>query len=319
MKAWPGSAWIQQHQIALYLIAILAGCLIGEVAPSSASAFSLAVNPLLGVLMFSTFLGIPLLGLLDGLRDIKFIGSLLLVNFVLVPCLVLLVTRIIHIETAVLIGVVLVLLAPCVDYVIVFSGIAGGDNHKLLAAAPLLLVLQMLLIPIYMYLIVGKTSLTVFTPGPFLHALVTLILLPLALACAMQLLASRFSWAGRVAPLADYLMAPIMMMTLLAVIASQFHSISSQLGELLTPIFVFALFALVAGILSVLTGKAFGLTTRSLRALTFSGVTRNSLVVLPIALALPAEFALTSSVVVTQTLVELMAMLLMIKIVPRMI
>lgn len=48
-------------------------------------------------------------------------------------------------------------------------------------------------------------------------------------------------------------------------------------------------------------------------------MTRNSLVVLPLALALPSSFALTPLVVVTQTLLELMALVAMVAVVPRMI
>ena len=48
------------------------------------------------------------------------------------------------------------------------------------------------------------------------------------------------------------------------------------------------------------------------RAVVFSGVTRNSLVVLPLALALPGAYALTPLVVVTQTLVELLIMVVMV-------
>ena len=55
------------------------------------------------------------------------------------------------------------------------------------------------------------------------------------------------------------------------------------------------------------------------RALVFSGVTRNSLVVLPLALALPPALALAPLVVVTQTLVELVFMIGMIRVVPRML
>ena len=45
-------------------------------------------------------------------------------------------------------------------------------------------------------------------------------------------------------------------------------------------------------------------------------ITRNSLVVLPLALALPAEFALAPAVVVTQTLVELAGMVVLTRVVP---
>ena len=52
-------------------------------------------------------------------------------------------------------------------------------------------------------------------------------------------------------------------------------------------------------------------------ALAFSGTTRNSLVVLPLALALPD--ALAPIVVVTQTLVELLVMVVYVRLLPRLI
>ena len=52
------------------------------------------------------------------------------------------------------------------------------------------------------------------------------------------------------------------------------------------------------------------------RALVFTSVTRNSLVVLPLAPALPAGYALVPAVVVTQTLVELAGMVVLVRVVP---
>ena len=56
--------------------------------------------------------------------------------------------------------------------------------------------------------------------------------------------------------------------------------------------------------------RALGLATKEGRALVFTGATRNSLVVLPLALALSAAFDLRPDVVVTQTLVELAGLLI---------
>jgi ACR3 family arsenite efflux pump ArsB len=55
------------------------------------------------------------------------------------------------------------------------------------------------------------------------------------------------------------------------------------------------------------------------RALLFSGATRNSLVVLPLALALGDEYALTAAVVVTQTLLEVLGMVVYVRVVPRLV
>lgn len=65
--------------------------------------------------------------------------------------------------------------------------------------------------------------------------------------------------------------------------------------------------------------RMFRLDVGRSRALIFSGATRNSLVVLPLALALPAGYALTPVIVVTQTLVELVGMVLYVQFVPRMV
>mgnify|MGYP003350326503 CR=1 FL=1 len=55
------------------------------------------------------------------------------------------------------------------------------------------------------------------------------------------------------------------------------------------------------------------------RATVFSGATRNSLVVLPLALALPAPLGLASTVVVAQTLVEVVGMIVLVLVVPRLV
>ena len=83
---------------------------------------------------------------------------------------------------------------------------------------------------------------------------------------------------------------------------------------------VVPIFLIFAAIMA-LTGNVVGLLAhqdRSARlALAFSGTTRNSLVVLPLALALPD--ALAPIVVVTQTLVELIVMVVYVRLLPRLI
>jgi ACR3 family arsenite efflux pump ArsB len=79
---------------------------------------------------------------------------------------------------------------------------------------------------------------------------------------------------------------------------------------------VYAAFLVVMAVLGMVSARAFGLGTKEGRALLFTGATRNSLVVLPLALALPAAFDLTPAVVVTQTLVELAGLLIYVRVVP---
>ncbi|WP_345474506.1 bile acid:sodium symporter [Glutamicibacter ectropisis] len=310
---------MDKHQIMLYLLAIVAGCLTGIYIPSNSDGLSAWINPFLCLLLYVTFLSMPLTQLVNGWRDFKFMSALLVINFIVVPTIVFILTRFVQGNKPVLIGVALVLLAPCVDYVIVFSGLAGGASRKLLATTPLLLLAQMALIPLYLIFIVGKSSLTLFTPGPFIEALILLILLPLLLALTTQALSRKWTPVTHFAKTADSFMVPAMMGTLYCVSGSQITSLSEHTDQLLKTILIFITFALVAGVCAFIIGKIFRLSINEQRAATFSGVTRNSLVVLPIALALPKEYSMAATVVVTQTLVELVAMIIMMKSIPRLI
>ena len=76
-------------------------------------------------------------------------------------------------------------------------------------------------------------------------------------------------------------------------------------------------FAVIAPALGFLVGRIFGLGLPAKRAVAFSAATRNSLVILPLALTVPGALPVVPAVIVAQTLVELVAMLVYIPLVPR--
>ncbi|MGP9759248.1 arsenic resistance protein [Corynebacterium sp. AOP12-C2-36] len=316
-------AGMERHQIALYLLAILVGGVVGMLAGSgTAGAAGHLVNPVLGLLLYVTFLGIPLRRALSTLRDLRFLATVAMVNFVAVPLVVWLLTRPIAGDEVLLVGVLFVLLAPCIDYVIVFTGLAGGAADRLLAAAPLLMAAQMLLLPVFLWAFLGSEVLGGFDAGPFVEALGVLIVLPLCAAAATQAIPGRAGDAVR--EVMAGLMVPLMMLTLALVVASQIAGVNRQLSWLVQVVPVYVAFVVVMTALGWLAGRPGGGTPGALdvparRAVVFTGVTRNSLVVLPLVLALPAGYELAPLVVVTQTLVELVAMVVLVRTVPLMI
>lgn len=78
-------------------------------------------------------------------------------------------------EPTLLLGVLLVLLTPCIDYVIVFTHLARGNAKLTLAATPLLFVAQVLLLPLYLWLLLPGSASTVVKAEPFLRAFLVLI------------------------------------------------------------------------------------------------------------------------------------------------
>lgn len=310
---------MEVHQVAVYVGAMVAGALVGWAAPRIAPGLEHAVNPVLGALLFVTFLQVPAAELFRSLRDGRFLAAVLVVNFLVVPLVVAAVFVLLPADQAVRIGVLLVLLCPCVDYVIVFSGLAGGSSRRLLAATPLLLVAQMVLLPGFLYLFMGAELAEVVDVGPFVEAFLVLIVIPLALAWTVQGWAARRPAGRRAADAAGTAMVPLMAATLLAVVASQVPRIGDSLGDVAAVVPFYAAFLVIMALTGRAVARLFRLPSPAGRAVVFSGATRNSLVVLPLALALPDRFAAAGAVVVTQTLVEVVGMVVYVRVVPRLV
>jgi len=311
--------WMERHQVALYVAGLAVGAVLGLSLPGIARPAELAIEPVLALLLYATFLGIPFGRIGRALRDRRFLSTVLVVDFVLVPLLVWPLSRLVADDRALLIGVLLVLLTPCIDYVIVFSGLAGGDEERLVAASPLLMLGQILLLPLYLWLFVGAELARSIDVAPFLEAFAFLIVLPLLAAALTQLAAARSRLGRRLERAVLGAMVPLMVATLAVVVASQIAGVSGRLDALLRVVPVYVLFAAVMVPVGMLAGRLAGLDVPGRRSLVFSGVTRNSLVVLPLALALPAAFDLAPLAVVTQTLVELAVMVVLVRLLPRLV
>jgi ACR3 family arsenite efflux pump ArsB len=309
---------LERHQVPLYLAALFVGAIVGLAAPGSAPAMADAINLALALLLYTTFLGVPFASITRSLRDGRFLGGVLVLNFVLVPFVVFGLTRFIASDDALLVGALLVLLCPCIDYVMVFTRIAGGAHERLLAAAPLLMLLQMVLLPGYLLLFVGSDLGDIIEIDPFVEALVVLIIIPLAAAALTQAIA-RTTLGRAIIVAAQSAMVPLMMIVLAVVVGSQIFDVKSELSSLLGVAAVYVAFLVVMAAVGIGVSRLLGLDTPGSRALTFSGATRNSLVVLPLALALPDPYALAAVAVVTQTLVELVGMVTYVRLIPRLL
>jgi len=315
----PSVEWLERHQVLLYLAAIVLAVVVGLMIPAVAHPSAAAINPVLGSLLYATFLGVPFAKVGQAFRDWRFLATVFVINFVVAPIVVFALSRFVAADHVLLVGVLFVLLTPCVDYVIVFTGLAGGAKDRLLAAAPLLMLSQILLLPVYLWLMIGPEFVRSIDLEPFVEAFVLLILLPLAAAGLTQLAAARTRAGHIVQNVVLGAMVPLMMLTLAVVVASQIYGVGEQITALLLAVPVFILFAVSMVPLGAIASRVARLDVPGRRAIVFSGVTRNSLVVLPLVLALPAEFDLAPLVVVTQTLVELLVMVVLVRQIPRLL
>jgi len=311
--------WMERRQAPLYLAALAAGALLGSLVPAAAPGLAAAIPPVLALALYATFLGVPAGRIAASFRDVRFLATVLVVDFVVVPVVVLALSRPVAYDDALLAGVLLVLLTPCVDYVIVFTGLAGGARDRLVAATPLLMLVQIVLLGPLLWLLAGPGLVAAIDPAPFVAAFAWIVVVPLAAAILTQLAAARIRAFRVVQDAGAGAMVPLTTAVLAIVVASQIHGVGERLGQLAIAIPVFVAFAVVMTALGALAGRVARLDVASRRAVVFTAVTRNSLVVLPLVLALPPALGLAPLVVVTQTLVELVAMVVLVPLVPRLI
>jgi len=311
--------WWDRRQVPLFVTAIGVGAAAGLILPQTAPALEHSIEPVLVLLLFATFLGVPLIEVGRAVSDIRFLSIVLLANFVVVPAVAWGLSRFVADDRGLLLGVLLVLLTPCIDYVIVFTGLAGGARARLLAAAPLLMLGQILLLPLFLTLFAGGDVLSVIDVGPFVEAFLLLIVLPLAAAAAVQALARHHQSGRLVEGVMAGAMVPLMMATLAVVVGSQIAGVGSEAAMLVRVVPIYAAFVVVAASVGLAVGRLARLDAPATRAVVFSATTRNSLVVLPLALALPDPLGIAPLAVVTQTLVELVAMVVLVRVVPRIV
>lgn len=307
------------REIAYAFAAIALGLALGRAVPAARAVFEALLWPALAFLLYATFLQIPLLRLLDGLRDLRFLSALLFGNFVVIPPIVALMLALLPADPAIRLGVLLVLLVPCTDWFLTFTHLGGGDLGRALVATPLLLIVQLLLLPVFLALFAAGSEIG----GPALDqvalAFATIVLVPLALAFWSERHKRARALLGRAGASFARLPEALLALVLFLIAASQAEAAAAALFLSLPALVLFLAYLAVALALGVVLTRLWRLPARSGRALVFSFGTRNSFVVLPLALALPEPLLEAAVVIVLQSFVELIGMLVYIRIVPRLL
>ncbi len=310
---------LERNQIWFYFLALALGSAWGWHDPQTAKGLESGIAIALGLLLYTTFCQVPFLQFWQALRHRRFMMALILANFVILPGIVWLLVHLLLNDPKLQFGVFLVLLVPCTDWFLTFTYLGKGNLKLAIAATPILLLLQSILLPLYLWLFTdGQVHREIITPSVFLPAFLGLILLPMGLALFTEQWAKAHPVGDRWLKCTAWLPVPLLSIVLLLIAASQVTVLLGQFAggdpaKMLTGmpnvIFIFVIFLLISGYLSRWVGRLFKLEITTNRTLAFSLGTRNSFVVLPVALALPESWSVVVTIVVLQPLVELTGMM----------
>lgn len=307
---------LERRQVWIYLAAIAAGLLLGYVQPAVGPSFEALLWPALALLLYASFVQVPLLHLREAFLDHRFAGLAMIGNFILVPLLVWGLVQWLPPDPVLQLGVLLVLLAPCTDWFITFSQLGGGDVPRAIALSPLNLLLQLLLLPVYLGLMLGTELTAALSPADVWPALLV-VLVPLILAGVSErwiearperaALRERLAWWP----------VPLLALVVFLIAGAQIGAVAHALDSLITVLPLFVVYLLAAALLAKALAWAGNLPVAQGRTLAFGFGTRNSFVVLPFALTLPAGWEATAVVIVAQSLVELFGMVFYLGWLPR--
>ena len=211
----------------------------------------------------------------------------------------------------------MVLLVPCTDWFISFSHLGKGATGLAVAIVPVQLLAQIALLPIYLWGFLGDDFIQTVTAGPFLQAFIGIILVPFVLAALTRYLAGHHLLATRWLKTTARLPVLLLALVLFVIVASQVRTASLIFTSLGSAVLVFALYLFIALPVARLMSLVFRLESEAGRTLAFNLGTRNSFVVLPLALALPAGWEAAAAAIVLQSFVELSGMIVYLWLIPR--
>jgi arsenite transporter len=300
---------LEKIQILIYLAAIANGLLVGFISPILARAMEISLWPVLGILLYATFSQMSWIHLKDAFIDVRFVSAAIVRNFAILPFVVAILAFLVPVDPAVRLGIFMVLLVPCTDWFITFTQLGGSDTRRALAFTPISLLLQIVLLPLYLWLFLGETFTVTIARREMVGAFIGLILLPLFAAFLTGKWAHRDTNRLIILDRISWFPIPLLAIVVFIIAASQVNFVVGALASLsLLPV-VFVSFLILAGLIAKALAYIFNLPQDQGRVLAFSFGTRNSFVVLPLALALPSSFEVAASVIVFQSLVELIGMM----------
>ena len=213
-------------------------------------------------------------------------------------------------------GAILYTLTPCIGWYLIFIDIAKGNLPWGISLLPWNIILQVALMPLYLYILVGKViSLDITTT---IRSIILFLLAPFVLSQLIQRII--INHKGREYFLGSFKSAisEIKMWALILVIVSMFASqrINNVLDLYqitLLIIFLF-LFFFVLFLLVVLISRVFNLTYEDTVTMAFTTTARNSEAVIGIALSVFPGQPLLYFAIIMGPIVELPALLLMARI-----
>lgn len=298
---------ITKYQTLIIGIAVLFGLLIGQ--NSSVEKYAeLLIVPFLMIMLFGLFLNIPAQDLFKSFRNIKFFSASVLINFVWTPIFAYLLGYfLLQNELSIWIGFVILMVTPCTDWYLIFTGIAKGNVPLSASVLPLNLLLQVILLPVYLLLFFGKTGFV--DTGILFESIVLILLVPFILSQLTKYALYKMNTSNlmnnKVLPFFETSQVIFLGLAIMAMFASQGSYLTNNLQVVLIMLIPLLLFFGINFFIGRLTSSLFKFNYEDSASLNLTTLARNSPISLAIAITAFPNDPLVALALVIGPLIEL--------------
>jgi len=181
---------LERFHTFIILLAVIIGLVLGQIPFIEANAGYLIV-PFLLLMLYGLFLTIPIKDLKNAFLNIKFAWVSLSINFIWTPLLAWgLGAVFLADQPALWIGFIMLMVTPCTDWYLVFTAIAKGNVSLAMSILPINLLLQVILLPIYLFIFAG--AIETIQLSALLESIIIVLIIPFLLANTTRFLLNKY-------------------------------------------------------------------------------------------------------------------------------
>jgi ACR3 family arsenite efflux pump ArsB len=299
--------FLSKFQPFFIVLSAFAGIMIGKLVPFVEQNAGSCIEFFLMAMLFFVFLNVNIKEISKSFSDLRFSSSALLINFVFTPLFTFVLSRMfLSGQIDLQMGFIMLMVTPCTDWYLVFTGAANGNVSLGASILPLNLVLQIVLLPLYLFLFMGAEI--SFELSTIMRGILLVLVMPLSAANMVKLMVNKIGWKKYLDALlkkADDIQFVLLCLAVIAMFASQGVLLLDNtilFVNLLPPLL---LFFTVVFCVSFFTGKLLKLPFENTVPLIFTTSARNSPVSLAIAAVTFPARPVISLVLVMGPLIEL--------------
>ncbi|XFA73414.1 hypothetical protein RYO59_001660 [Thermosynechococcaceae cyanobacterium Okahandja] len=268
------------------LLSVVLGLTLAQVSGLPHIA-NVATVPLLAIMLYATFLLMPLQQIGRAIRNPKVTLVSLGINFLWTPVLAWgLGAVFLRNMPDLWVGFIMLMVTPCTDWYLIFTSLSGGDVPLAIALLPLKLILQIILLPIYLLVFAG--TLVESNPQILVESILWVLMVPFLIAFLSRQWAVHWwgeAWLQQQGSKISALQMGCLNIAIVAIFTGESRVLferPSLLLQLLPPV---ALFFLINFGVAQSLGRWLRLSYATSVCLTYTTLARNS----PLSLAIAAS------------------------------